>query len=99
MSLFLNIEVISNNMFIFYIFIIVYSPPEDLIVSKGQEVEPDSVVKYFTVVWCKASKKKHKKWEGDAVLIVSGKSLTLKDLEGKDIGRGIVMLPNVYDVA
>ncbi|XP_036193608.1 DNA repair and recombination protein RAD54B isoform X1 [Myotis myotis] len=66
----------------------VHSSPEDLTVSKGQEVEPGSVVKYFTVVWCKASKKKHKKWEGDAVLIVNGKSLTLKDLEGKDIGRG-----------
>lgn len=58
--------------------------------SKGQEEEePDSLVKYFSVVWCKASKKKHKKWEGDAVLIVKGKSFTLKDLEGKDIGRGI----------
>ncbi|XP_070248355.1 DNA repair and recombination protein RAD54B isoform X2 [Myotis yumanensis] len=66
----------------------VYSSPEDLTVSTGQEVEPGSAVKYFTVVWCKASKKKHKKWEGDAVLIVNGKSLTLKDLEGKDIGRG-----------
>ncbi|XP_006761258.1 PREDICTED: DNA repair and recombination protein RAD54B isoform X1 [Myotis davidii] len=66
----------------------VYSSPEDLPVSKGQEVEPGSAVKYFTVVWCKASKKKHKTWEGDAVLIVNGKSLTLKDLEGKDIGRG-----------
>ena len=67
--------------------------------SKGQEVEPDSLVKYFTVVWCKASKKKHKKWEGDAVLIVKGNSLTLKDLEGKDIGRGIVILFNVCDLA
>ncbi|XP_042320390.1 DNA repair and recombination protein RAD54B [Sceloporus undulatus] len=44
--------------------------------------------KFFSVVWCKASKKKHKKWEGDAVLIVKGRSVTLKDLEGKDIGRG-----------
>lgn len=65
--------------------------------SKGQEVEPDSLVKYFNVIWRKTSKKKHKKWEGDAVLIVKGKSFTLKDLEGKDIGRGIVMSPNVYD--
>lgn len=66
----------------------VYSSSKDITVSKEQEVEPDSVVKYFSVVWCKASKKKHKKWEGDAVLIVKGKSLTLKDLGGKDIGRG-----------
>ncbi|XP_036987054.2 DNA repair and recombination protein RAD54B [Artibeus jamaicensis] len=66
----------------------VYSAPKEITVSKGQEVEPDGLVKYFAVVWCKASKKKHKKWEGDAVLIVKGNSFTLKDLEGKDIGRG-----------
>uniref|UniRef100_A0A2C9L5H7 DNA repair and recombination protein RAD54B n=1 Tax=Biomphalaria glabrata TaxID=6526 RepID=A0A2C9L5H7_BIOGL len=44
--------------------------------------------KYFQVVWCKLSKKKHKKWEGDAVLVVSGRSATLYDTEGKVIGRG-----------
>nr|XP_008539534.1 PREDICTED: DNA repair and recombination protein RAD54B isoform X1 [Equus przewalskii]XP_008539535.1 PREDICTED: DNA repair and recombination protein RAD54B isoform X1 [Equus przewalskii] len=67
----------------------VHSAPKEITVSKGQEEEPASLVKYFSVVWCKASKKKHKKWEGDAVLIVKGKSFTLKNLEGKDIGRGI----------
>ncbi|KAM9096628.1 DNA repair and recombination protein RAD54B isoform 2-T2 [Sarcophilus harrisii] len=53
-----------------------------------KEAISDHVTKYFSVVWRKVSKKKHKKWEGDAVLIVSGRSFTLKDLEGKDIGRG-----------
>nr|XP_023504464.1 DNA repair and recombination protein RAD54B isoform X3 [Equus caballus] len=67
----------------------IHSAPKEITVSKGQEEEPASLVKYFSVVWCKASKKKHKKWEGDAVLIVKGKSFTLKNLEGKDIGRGI----------
>ncbi|XP_038146971.1 DNA repair and recombination protein RAD54B [Cyprinodon tularosa] len=43
---------------------------------------------YFSVVWCKASKKKHKRWEGDAVLVVRGRSVVLKDMEGKDIGKG-----------
>lgn len=84
-------------MYIF--FILVNSAPKEVTVSKEQEAEPDSLVKYFSVVWCKASKKKHKKWEGDAVLIVKGKSFLLKDLEGKDIGKGIVILPNVYDLA
>lgn len=79
-------------------FILVHLAPKEITVSKGQEEEPDSLVKYFSVVWCKPSKKKHKKWEGDAVLIVKGKSFTLKDLEGKDIGRGIVILPDVYDL-
>ncbi|KAM5157204.1 DNA repair and recombination protein RAD54B isoform 1-T3 [Mantella aurantiaca] len=53
-----------------------------------EEEEAASLVKYFSVVWCKVSKKKHKKWEGDAVLIARGRSVTLKDMEGKDIGKG-----------
>ncbi|XP_023776533.1 DNA repair and recombination protein RAD54B isoform X3 [Cyanistes caeruleus] len=54
---------------------------------------PDCLVKYFSVVWCKASKKKHKKWEGDAILITKGKSVILKDMEGKDIGRDSLVMP------
>lgn len=45
-------------------------------------------MRYLSVVWCKASKKKHKRWEGDAVLITRGRTATLKDMEGKDIGKG-----------
>ncbi|NXP49424.1 RA54B protein, partial [Heliornis fulica] len=56
--------------------------------EEAAQEEPGCIVKYFSVVWCKASKKKHKKWEGDAVLITKGKSVILKDMEGKDIGRG-----------
>ncbi|XP_074125442.1 DNA repair and recombination protein RAD54B isoform X1 [Sminthopsis crassicaudata] len=56
--------------------------------SEEKEAISDHVTKYFSVVWRKVSKKKHKKWEGDAVLIVNGRSFILKDLEGKDIGRG-----------
>ncbi|XP_046320749.1 DNA repair and recombination protein RAD54B isoform X2 [Marmota monax] len=63
--------------------------PKEITESKGQEEESESLVKYFNVVWCKPSKKKHKKWEGDAILIVKGRSFTLKDLDGKDIGKGI----------
>ncbi|XP_028624664.1 DNA repair and recombination protein RAD54B [Grammomys surdaster] len=65
----------------------VHSASKEIIESKAQEEEASSLHKYFSVVWCKASKKKHKKWEGDAILIVKGRSFTLKDLEGKDIGR------------
>lgn len=53
--------------------------------------EPDCSqggVHYFSVMWCKASKKKHKRWEGDAVLVTRGRTATLKDMEGKDIGKG-----------
>jgi hypothetical protein len=41
----------------------------------------DSEATYWSVVWCKQSKKKHKVWEDDAVLITKGKTATLKDLE------------------
>ena len=33
---------------------------------------------YFNCVYAKPSTRKHKKWEGDGVLIVKGKSVTLK---------------------
>ncbi|XP_056378478.1 DNA repair and recombination protein RAD54B isoform X1 [Hyla sarda] len=56
--------------------------------GRSEENEPGCPTKYFSVVWCKASKKKHKKWEGDAVLVTRGRSVTLKDMEGKDIGKG-----------
>ncbi|XP_037513099.1 DNA repair and recombination protein RAD54B [Rhipicephalus sanguineus] len=41
--------------------------------------------RYYSVVWCKKSTKKHKKWEGDAVLIIKGRSATLRSLEGKEL--------------
>ncbi|XP_039378015.1 DNA repair and recombination protein RAD54B isoform X2 [Mauremys reevesii] len=66
----------------------VHVPTPEIARHKKVEDEPDCLAKYFSVVWCKASKKKHKKWEGDAVLIAKGKSVILKDMEGKDIGRG-----------
>ncbi|EMP42252.1 DNA repair and recombination protein RAD54B [Chelonia mydas] len=66
----------------------VYVPTAEIARHKKEEDEPDCLAKYFSVVWCKASKKKHKKWEGDAVLIAKGKSVILNDMEGKDIGRG-----------
>ncbi|XP_078317379.1 DNA repair and recombination protein RAD54B-like isoform X2 [Crassostrea virginica] len=43
--------------------------------------------RYFAVMWCKLSKKKHKKWEGDAVLVTQGRNATLYDIEGKVIGK------------
>lgn len=52
-------------------------------------------VRYFSVMWCKASKKKHKRWEGDAVLVTRGRTATLKDMEGKDIGKGETEMPQV----
>lgn len=53
-------------------------------------------VRYFSVMWCKASKKKHKRWEGDAVLVTRGRTVTLKDMEGKDIGKGEAFWSDSY---
>ncbi|XP_072107979.1 DNA repair and recombination protein RAD54B isoform X1 [Mobula birostris] len=61
--------------------------PSNVAKDTGENA-PDTFVAYYSVLWCKASKKKHKKWEGDAVLIVRKTSVLLKDIEGKDIGRG-----------
>ncbi|RMC15154.1 hypothetical protein DUI87_07336 [Hirundo rustica rustica] len=72
-------------------FVLIYAlrlPTSGTAKEEAAQEAPDCLVKYFSVVWCKASKKKHKKWEGDAILITKGKSVILKDMEGKDIGRG-----------
>lgn len=54
-----------------------------------EENQAPADVRYYAVVWCKLSRKKHKNWEGDAVLIVKGRSVVLKDMEAKEIGRGM----------
>ncbi|ESO93455.1 hypothetical protein LOTGIDRAFT_175547, partial [Lottia gigantea] len=53
----------------------------------SQPVEDGKQKNYFNVVWCKRSNKKHKKWEGDAILVTCGRSVTLYDLEGKEFGK------------
>jgi len=50
--------------------------------------EKENSYHYFNVVWGKMSKKKHKKWEGDGILITKGRTASLKDLEGKEIAKG-----------
>uniref|UniRef100_A0A671MUJ4 RAD54 homolog B n=1 Tax=Sinocyclocheilus anshuiensis TaxID=1608454 RepID=A0A671MUJ4_9TELE len=47
-----------------------------------------ALTRYYSVMWCKASSRKHKRWEGDAVLVARGRTVVLKDMEGRDIGRG-----------
>ncbi|XP_067887696.1 DNA repair and recombination protein RAD54B isoform X2 [Heterodontus francisci] len=64
-------------------------PRQETSLANHQEQNtPNSLTTYYSVLWCKASKKKHKKWEGDAILIVRKTSVVLKDIEGKDIGKG-----------
>ncbi|XP_077532436.1 DNA repair and recombination protein RAD54B-like isoform X2 [Haemaphysalis longicornis] len=64
------------------------TPPQGIKGAALSSSGPAAVNKdarYFSVVWCKKSTKKHKKWEGDAVLIIKGRSATLKSLEGKEL--------------
>ncbi|XP_027053891.1 DNA repair and recombination protein RAD54B-like [Pocillopora damicornis] len=49
--------------------------------------EKENICRYFSVVWGKMSKKKHKKWEGDGILVTRGRTASLKDLEGKEIAK------------
>eukprot|EP00124_Ichthyophonus_hoferi_P003086 Ihof_evm2s247 gene=Ihof_evmTU2s247 len=49
--------------------------------------EENTPKRYFKVMWCKLSNKKHKKWEDDAVMVVSGRSVVLNDMEGRCLGK------------
>ncbi|KAM9782714.1 DNA repair and recombination protein RAD54B [Neosynchiropus ocellatus] len=64
------------------------SPAQSLTNLDNTALDSSGDARYFRVVWCKASTRKHKRWEGDAVLVTRGRTATLKDMEGKDIGRG-----------
>ncbi|KAF9541575.1 DNA repair and recombination protein rad54b [Mortierella hygrophila] len=48
----------------------------------------DEQERCFNVLWRKKTGKKHKTWDGDGVIIVSGSHAVLKDMDGKEIGKG-----------
>ena len=60
--------------------------------SQLENAENVAGTRYFNVVWCKQSTRKHKKWEGDALLLIraSARLAVLRDSDGdgKEIGRG-----------
>ena len=43
--------------------------------------------RYFSCVWAKKSNRKHKKWEGDALLRLAATSAVLVDEQGRELGR------------
>ncbi|CAO3572039.1 unnamed protein product [Mortierella alpina] len=49
---------------------------------------PDTEEKCLNVLWRKKTNKKHKTWDGDGILVINGSIGILKDMDGKDIGRG-----------
>ena len=56
--------------------------------SASQNDPQNSSFKYFSCVWAKKSGRKHKKWEGDALMKVGLRSVVLMETTGKEIGRG-----------
>ncbi|KAF9905887.1 DNA repair and recombination protein rad54b [Linnemannia zychae] len=48
----------------------------------------DEQERCFSVLWRKKTGKKHKTWDGDGVLVVNGSHAILKDMDGKEIGKG-----------
>ena len=47
----------------------------------------NDVTHYYNVMWGKISKKKHKTWEGDGILVAKDRTAILQDSEGKEIGK------------
>ncbi|KAF8970731.1 helicase [Entomortierella lignicola] len=51
----------------------------------------------YSVLWRKKTGKKHKTWDGDGILVVRGINGVLKDMEGKDIVKGIKVNTGLND--
>ncbi|TKA80875.1 hypothetical protein B0A49_00826, partial [Cryomyces minteri] len=51
------------------------------------------VEEYYNVLWRKFTAKKHKTWDGDGVLSVSGGYANLQDESGKELGRTACTTP------
>ncbi|KAI9026833.1 rad54b protein [Hyaloraphidium curvatum] len=42
---------------------------------------------FYNVLWRKIQQKKHRTWDGDGVIVVKGKTYTLRDADGKELGK------------
>ncbi|KAG8213764.1 P-loop containing nucleoside triphosphate hydrolase protein [Butyriboletus roseoflavus] len=52
---------------------------------------------YWMIQWRMPQYKKHKTWDGDAVLVLNGAKGTMYDLEGKFIGAGFLNAPGAEE--
>ncbi|TEY55740.1 hypothetical protein BOTCAL_0229g00080 [Botryotinia calthae] len=48
---------------------------------------PTSIDGYYLVLWRKFTMKKHKTWDGDGILAVTGGYARLQNIDGRDMGR------------
>ncbi|GAB7341812.1 hypothetical protein MBLNU457_g0139t1 [Dothideomycetes sp. NU457] len=53
----------------------------------------DGRTRYYSILWRKVTNKKHKTWDGDGSLTVTGGYAILKDERGKDMGRTACKTP------
>ena len=56
--------------------------------NSSHDSSEGSSFKYFSCVWAKKSGRKHKKWEGDALIKVGTRSVILIETSGKELSRG-----------
>lgn len=59
----------------------------------GSESDAASTQTFYNVLWRKFTTKKHKTWDGDGVLSVTGSYAVLQDVSGKELGRGVCKGP------
>ncbi|KAN0090963.1 P-loop containing nucleoside triphosphate hydrolase protein [Tylopilus felleus] len=65
--------------------------------SAAEHASGSSKEGYWMIQWRMPQYKKHKTWDGDAVLVLNGAKGTLYDLEGKFIGTGSLNAPGVEE--
>ncbi|KAJ7594739.1 SNF2 family N-terminal domain-containing protein [Mycena floridula] len=53
----------------------------------------DSQEQFWSVQWRTPQNRKHKTWDGDAILMISGSRATMYDMDGKSMGSGSIQLP------
>ncbi|KAG0126430.1 DNA repair and recombination protein RAD54B [Tuber indicum] len=65
------------------------NPELGAVVAAGEEKGEEGAAgeAYFRVLWRKPTTKKHKTFDGDGVLAISGGYAVLQDTSGKDLGR------------
>ncbi|KNC50305.1 CAMK protein kinase [Thecamonas trahens ATCC 50062] len=59
----------------------------------GSKADESVKKRYYAVVWRKYTRKKHKTWDGDGVLVMTGSSVTLLNDEGKQIAKSRLQGP------
>ncbi|CAL1677011.1 unnamed protein product [Lasius platythorax] len=89
-----------------YVFVLPKKEDTDALVCKKEasssstvNSSPAEISKIFNVMYGQITSKKHKTWDGDGLLEITGESAILKDLNGKVIGRKTINPSNAVEGA